>query len=953
MSKKRDGTSGVGGQLYESKLISLIHFRAKFDDNIKDYNLASNIADIGTFDDICIRAKVKLESGYKPVAVFIQAKHMEKIALNSKKDLAKWFSSYLSIRRLFKPSNGDVMFNGEFEATECFFVMYTNANANLNSKVFESDFAEKLNGWIGTAKEGKVYKGLQLRHTDEDIVYLCKINLKEQFSALAVQLAKFLSHNTTNDIMPMCDELVLRYHVILAKSVLDVSDIKCKHNERKHRVASFQTDFFKNDDEFLKLFKDTLLNEMLRIRKLEGPELNSLLSKLYENKKLNISALSSLIGNIVTFNDKKFKLQFVVPMPDDSKRELEKVDIQQSQINEAIELALLTATDNLKKINFNIPVTFGNKDLMIRGNENNVEPSIYITSVIDELAKKILNLIMATPMENIITIEENKKIPNLHSGLAGTIGNLLVCDDEHPKYAKFATCDKLGTLAKTLYNQVLSHIPNLHNYKFHIKDKSFPKLSFFSDDDENLEMLKDQVTALAKLVTQRLCEGDDSIVPMKKTQRYHVLMAQKAVEVSEIQFSSADNEHRLASFRQEFFESDDKFVILFKKALHNEILTIRNVDEKEIDLVAKEILTSRQFIVPIAFGNKDLTIKKSKTERRLDHLKSKISELFSKTDSDKIVTLDESLESGLLELEGGLAGIVGNILVFDEDTTLMKFTDNSESLGEISKMLFEKLQSGIENLHDYKFRVKVNKFPKLSFKKDKDDENLARDFLERLLFFTNQADEKGVENLLKYEIEKRHSRMVDNVRVTADAIFLQYHDSIQRWWMLKEVSYLTKGSKIFEDSLELIVGKTLKSIIGTKLSEMKVAYKYDTDNTFNENPIDWVAIMAQPPTVIFVTDGTLSEYTKVSLSLAKIEYSSFDLELYFKSSETVFKDMIIDLRVRAYQNKLLIFFYERDNISSEYIARLEQIASIVVNKRSVFWVNKILVNTIMEALYRK
>ncbi|KAJ8704047.1 hypothetical protein PYW07_013341 [Mythimna separata] len=708
MYKKRDGTSGVEGQLYETKLISLIHFRAKSDDKIKDYSLASNFTDIGTFDDICIRAKLKIKKHYKPVAIFIQAKHItsltEKLPMNSKNNLAKWFSSYLKIRSLFEIKNKDFLFRGNFEETNCLFIIYTNAKANLDTEEFKSDFSDKLNSWIGTGK-----KGLQLRDMDKEIAYLCEINLKEEFTALAVQLAKFLSDYAKDDgaIMPMHGDLILRYHVILAQNVLEVSEIKCENNKDEYRIASFQTAFFTNEDDNIKIFKDTLLNEMLRNRKLEEPELNSLISKLYINKQLDVTVLSSLIGNIVTFNATKFKLQFVIPVSDDLRRQLAKADVQQSQVNAAIELALTAA---------------------------------------------------------------------------------------------------------------------------------------------------------------------------------------------------------------------------------------------------KDMLTQQEFKVPATFGNKDLIIKKNKTERRLDYLKTKVSDLITKTGADKIVTLDESLGDGLLKLNGGIAGIVGNILVSEENTGLLKFTDDWESLGDISKRLYIKLQSEIENLLEYKFDVKAKKIPKLSFLRDEHDENLASGFLNRLLFFTNQADERNVEMRLKEEILNQKCLKVDNIRVTADAVFLQYHDLIQKWWMLKEASYLTKQSTFFEEALELIVDKPLMTIISNTYNMINT--KYITDYEFNEKALSFLEFQNQPPATIVVTENSVTTMTvaKMVQSLKKIDHFVFDLKYILDLQETVYDNFIKELK-EINENELMLFdcnnVFAKNTYSSMYcMERLENIAKLIETKRTLLIIKKTFVETI-------
>lgn len=51
---KRSGTSGIGGQLYETKLLNLILFRALTSTDIDEFYLGSNVDGLGALDDVVI-----------------------------------------------------------------------------------------------------------------------------------------------------------------------------------------------------------------------------------------------------------------------------------------------------------------------------------------------------------------------------------------------------------------------------------------------------------------------------------------------------------------------------------------------------------------------------------------------------------------------------------------------------------------------------------------------------------------------------------------------------------------------------------------------------------------------------------------------------------------------------------------------------------------------------------
>ncbi|XP_022819004.1 uncharacterized protein LOC111351333 [Spodoptera litura] len=944
MYKKREGTSGIKGQLYETKLISLINFRAKFDNSLKDCYLATNMADIGTFDDICFRAKTKIGKNNKQIAIFIQAKHKEAdktvLTINSKNDLAKWFTSYLTIRRSFKQINEDVFFKGKFQDIDTYFIMYTTARDDHDNVRFDKEVAHKLNSLIATGNDG-----VQPNYKETDLEFLCEIVMKEQLVDLATLLAEFINKND-NTLLSINNDLILIYHVILAKKFLLISEIRDKNENSEHRTARFRSEFYTSDDEFIKLFRDTLYKEILKKRDIDDVTRNELIANLLE-EPLDLKILAKLIYNVVTLNDNG-KLEFVdKSMSEDLRHRLEKVIVLRANVHEAISLA---AEEILRPKEIKVPVAFGNKDLTVRGNEDNNEDWT-ADSILVKVKNKIVEMLLKSAPGNIVTIDNtvDKEFSKINIDLGSIVGNILIAD-QNSEFMKFSdNTETLGDIAKQLFSELQSVIPNLQDFKFSSEVETFPVLSF-----EKIDLIEDDVSALATTIVAFLNKNTDSVMPMTDIilRRYHVVLARKVLDISDI-IGEGDDAYRLATFQQDFFESEEDSLVSFKRHLYSEILKGRNLHDKEledslelhqsieddaINVFAKTILMKREFKVSTAFGNKDIKLKKSKAEKRLDHLKMKLCELMSKSGDDKVVTIEESLGEGFLKLNGGIAGIVGNILILDEDTHLFKFTANWESLEDTSKRLFTKLHRKTPNLHEYKFNVNAKRFPKLSFKRNEDDENKAKDFLNRLLFYTNQADEKGVEKCLKDEIEDHQCLNVDSIKVTADAIFLQYHDQIQQWWMLKEAEYLTKKSSHYEDALKLIVDKPLLSVF-SKMYTVKMGNIFEI--TFNDQAVKSLNLTEKLTNVIFVTENIPLTVVKIMQSLNKFKHTVMDLEDLLQTKD--YSTLIAEL-TKMEQNKIIILAC--DNIQRSSNKRLENISKILIEKRIIIVTNTALLDTV-------
>ncbi|KAJ8705781.1 hypothetical protein PYW08_012827 [Mythimna loreyi] len=476
--QKRPGTFDIRGKLYETKLLSLIYFRAIHDKNVEEIYLASNVDKVGCFDDICLRAKLKGID--KPMTVFIQAKHRENsnsVLTINKSDLVKYFKSYLEIKSKFKPNNDDVLFDGKFDETECLFVIYTTAKGDKKPKKYEGNLADHLNTLIGTGEPGS-----QPPHDEQHVQLLCTIVVEEQMKALARLMAKciFGELNDNQMFMLMKNELLIQYHVILAQEVFDVSDIQ----PGGHRNASFRDDFFDINKNFLQLFKDELCTEILKRKHrdnpihsshlLESPEIyNGVRSRfIYKNGKFVLRDQNAIYYYGIPFEMDDFQENIRRADELEIKEYFKQLSRAQSTAGHAVNLK-----SDFSTLLFKVPASFGNKDMTIKGTDMKVERKI------NNLTANITKLIEQANPSNIITIDHSlgKGFLQLSGGIASAVGNLLV-SDESSNLLKFnENYNSLGNLAKKLYYK-LKEKYDLAKYKFDVKTKLFPKLSIAIDE---------------------------------------------------------------------------------------------------------------------------------------------------------------------------------------------------------------------------------------------------------------------------------------------------------------------------------------------------------------------------------------------------------------------------------------------------------------------------------------
>ncbi|CAB3232001.1 unnamed protein product [Arctia plantaginis] len=479
MYKKRSGTSGISGQLYEMNLISYTLFGLLHNMNIEEFHLASNLDEIGAFDDVCFKVKIKALD--KALLVFIQSKHKEgddKLDF----DVSKYFpDSYSQVIQKFytsaKSKSKDKLFTGKFDDHECIFILYTNAKYKNDSGIeWTSDYAGVLNDLIATGKNGS-----QLIRNDKIIEESAETISKEEINTLAIRFAKFFNENSNQSMNIMLDDYILRYHVLLASKVIDVSEIQCEtlKTDSKFRILTFRPEFFDTSDKYLVLLKKSLCRVVLKNQintkvksKTEDESVDEPLKAFFFNPCSN--TLSSVLGTCIEY--KNGKLEFIYRknqrLPNDIEK-LKQIYLPQSIIEEAETIA---ARKMLLSLKLKVPSTFGNRDLVISERR------------VDHLTKNIINLCQkskANNCYNIVTLDDTIEdgLLRLNGGLAGAVGNLLVYDQTTNLLKLTDNLTSQQTGAKLVLDKLKTNLNNWHEYRFEIKaNVPFPKLSFDSRD---------------------------------------------------------------------------------------------------------------------------------------------------------------------------------------------------------------------------------------------------------------------------------------------------------------------------------------------------------------------------------------------------------------------------------------------------------------------------------------
>ncbi|CAH1643003.1 unnamed protein product [Spodoptera littoralis] len=513
---KRAGTSGVSGQFYETKLLSLVLHRALHDADIEEFYLATNIRDIGDFDDVCFRFQMQEDDRTKHVVCFKQAKHREvtdkaKLTVPSIRgtsgqfSLARYFDSFLKIKQKFvkKGKVFDPMFEGEFNEIDCYFIFYTPLQESFDRKLVDNKpICSKLHELIFTGDKDEVF---QFDYEPSDIDFLTNFMQKERVKALGTAFLTCILSNKSNEIMSI--DLIQLYHPALAQLVIEE-----KVRNKTSFDAKFRDEFFETEDDILMTLRDTLYRIIVfkqsKKTKLTKEEVKDKIQEIVRNPCAQ--TISALIGDVIYFDEKNNRLS--VDTDKISKKHykqeeireinhyLHKIHVTQSIINDAINIS---GKNKLDQLRFTLPNTFGNTDFPSNLNDEvPTERLKFLGNKFYELIKDGKKRLEEMRIENndeedlkypiVIDICNHnvgpKKILELNhlttKGIGGTVGNLLQYDKQTQTFAFNTNESTLGKNSKYMLKEIKELIEDdLDNYRFNVKMNSFPRTCF--DPNEN------------------------------------------------------------------------------------------------------------------------------------------------------------------------------------------------------------------------------------------------------------------------------------------------------------------------------------------------------------------------------------------------------------------------------------------------------------------------------------
>lgn len=784
--EKRSGTSGVGGQFYETKLLSLVLHRALHDKIIEECYLAANIKNIGDFDDVCFRFKMKEDGETKHVMCFMQAKHKEdpgkaKLSVASVRStlgpfsLTKYFDSFLKIKQKFitTTKTTDPMFEGEFKDIDCYFILYTPLEQDFARKLNNKSVCEKLHDFIYTWKkkednlppsasslkrkellQNKLKKEIfQFDYENSDIIFLTKFVQRERMKVLGKVLLTFILSDNTKDMMT--NDLIQIYHPALAQNVIEMF----KNTGTNHVTTSllsplgntgvqpsdwygkFREEFFNTEDQLLLTLKETLYQEVLFTRKnyknqnsyqLSIEEVKQKIKAIIKNP--SDKTISKLIGDVILFDDKTNKLY------------LDNISRKKY------------ASDDIRKIN-------------------------------DDLQKTQVTLAM---VKGAIDIAGKERLTLLVFQLPNKFGN-----------------------------------------------RDFP--SNTENTQKNIKKNKKE----EKVTQESSCTSDTKF----STTPEHIQQnTQKTMEKSKKEKVP----------REIFFA--EKFVLLIKDRK-------RQLEEERKKNNVKEI----EYPIIIDISNDNVGTKKI---LNLSHLDT-----------------------------NGIGGTVGNLLQYDTLTHMFIFNTKEDSLEKNAKYMLQEIKKQLKNddLTNYRINVQMSNFPRIDFNVNQNDINLANEFLGKLWFYTNQAQEEGVERILKDEIDDHYNADKHQnqflFRVHSDAIFLRFHDEIQKWWKSQSrVHYLTKTDPIFDKAMRDIIDTPVLTVLNVMfirtLKQFDVEFDVDIIQSMNLDKM-----IENHKILNIVSDAVILSATKImQLVMCKTNYTFINLDYVNILPKNDYNKMILELK---------------------------------------------------------
>nr|XP_021186034.2 uncharacterized protein LOC110373177 isoform X2 [Helicoverpa armigera] len=387
---------------------------------------------------------------------------------------------------------------------------------------------------------------------------------------------------------------------------------------------------------------------------------------------------------------------------------------------------------------------------------------------------------------------------------------------------------------------------------------------------------------------------------------YHVFLAQNVLHIENIHLDET-NSYCIGKFRQTFLTSTEGIYLYMKNILFKEIEQVNNSRKQSNNRID---VSSTTFILPIGFGNTNLNVNNTDSENciRINDICSVLQKLLEKVACEnsehKIVKIDNSMigSDNIIQPEGirinELKCLVGNLLIFDEDTKLLKFDVTAQNLSPDNVKILDRLRNWFGDLSGYRFDIYIEDFPRLTLDHNEHMIQLLKDFFNRLTFYTNQPKEDEVENILKKEIDKlfctKHSPNESLFSIKCETIYLKVHDQVQKWWQQTQLApYLTKTCKFYEDAgkdiLDIPMLTFLNAVYLENIKSIQVLFKQETVHALK-----------------------LSEFFRSGKRILHVvseatDFSSLKVIQYYKNKSFHQKHLVIDLNFVILKNYFEVF----------------------------------------------
>ncbi|XP_026732638.1 uncharacterized protein LOC113497327 [Trichoplusia ni] len=431
------------------------------------------------------------------------------------------------------------------------------------------------------------------------------------------------------------------------------------------------------------------------------------------------------------------------------------------------------------------------------------------------------------------------------------------------------------------------------------------KVFHFQYDDQDLEKILQSVVEtravslakkLAKFIAKEKC---DSIMADDVIKIYHVFVARDIL----IQ----DEQTKLWKFRKTFLSSNDKLLVSIKQTIINELKKNKHIETLSLKL-------------PSNFGNVSFNLKEKKKHKLLHMLCTKFCHLFKTADKKDLISVIEINERSFNEgsilqqndLEPHLiGGLVGNLLIFDDETKMLKFNLNKTSLPGHSLNLLELLQDKENDLEQYRFEFNILRFPKLCLINEKIDLEIIRDFLAKLKFFTNQAKEDQIESILRKEIQEVCNSRKQTQGIKCEAVFFKMHDKVLKWWQQPQnVPYYNKSTQCFKETIKNIQNNTLLTTLDfiyiKNLESLRASFKSSAIKALNVHTFiqSNIRINVLQSDEVSLTSIKLKQYFEENLSVTNmfLELNTHITDNDLEAVKTELKVINIYVLVLVYQH---------------------------------------------------